>query len=302
MSSRSPVGHTRQPRGRVDPGSEPAPWKDALRYHSATRDVATLPSHAWVDTLKARRAQERPPSSVKRIRGAEVVKLPKTALSGEFQSVLRARRTWRAFAPGSITLDHLSTLLWLTAGVMRWERPIDGGRVALKTSPSGGALHPSELYVLPLAVSGLARGLYHYRPDVNALEQIRRGARRSEVGRYIPEQPYYAKASIVVFFTSVFTRSQWRYRHSRAYRANLIEVGHLCQTFCLVATWLGLAPFCSMALADSPIEQELGIDGVTESVLYAAGAGLRPPGVDWAPAPLDPSISWPRTSRKRPSP
>jgi nitroreductase len=55
----------------------------------------------------------------------------------------------------------------------------------------------------------------------------------------------------------------------------LIDAGHLCQTFCLAATWLGLAPFCTMALADSEIESDLQIDGVSEAVVYAAGVGAR---------------------------
>jgi SagB-type dehydrogenase family enzyme len=76
--------------------------------------------------------------------------------------------------------------------------------------------------------------------------------------------------------TAVFPRTQWKYESPRAYRVVLAEAGHLCQTFCLVATWLGLAPFCTMALADSRIEKDLGIDGVTESVLYAAGVGRQP--------------------------
>jgi SagB-type dehydrogenase family enzyme len=122
------------------------------------------------------------------------------------------------------------------------------------------------------------------------------------VARYVPQQPWFAPAAFVVFFSSVFARSQWRYTYARAYRANLIEVGHLCQTFCLTATWLGLAPFCSMALADSAIEADLGLDGITESVLYAAGAGVRPPGMTWAPAPLSPSIDWPRKPPTRRSP
>lgn len=289
-------------RSRWNSTDAPKVWDDALRFHAATRDVANLPPLAWADTLIARRARRRPPPAIKRLRGAETVKLPQTALTGEFQSVLRARRTWRAFGPGSLTMAHLSKLLWLTAGVMRWERPVEGGRVALKTSPSGGAVHPTELYVLSLAVAGLERGIYHYRPDLNALERIRKGASKRDINRYIPEQPWYSAASIVVFFASRFTRSQWRYPHSRTYRANLIEVGHLCQSFCLVATWLGLAPFCSMALADSSIEEALGLDGVTESVLYAAGAGLRPEDVDWAPSPLDPAIPWPRTEGKRRDP
>ena len=67
---------------------------------------------------------------------------------------------------------------------------------------------------------------------------------------------------------------QWRYPYARAYRAVLAESGHLCQTFCLLATSLGLAPFCTMALADSRIERDLRIDGVSEAVIYAAGVGI----------------------------
>ena len=45
--------------------------------------------------------------------------------------------------------------------------------------------------------------------------------------------------------------------------------------FCLVATWLGLAPFCTAALVDQEIEADLGLDGSNESVLYAAGVGVK---------------------------
>src|SRR5205085_1621788 len=102
---------------------------------------------------------------------------------------------------------------------------------------------------------------------------------------YLPNSGYFAAASVMVFFTVIFERLQWRYPYSRAYRAALVEAGHLCQTFCLTATWLGLAPYCVMGLADSLIEQDLGIDGLTESVLYATGVGRRPPRSGWAPAP-----------------
>jgi len=80
----------------------------------------------------------------------------------------------------------------------------------------------------------------------------------------------------MVFFTAVFERQLWRYPYSRAYRAALIEAGHVCQTFLLAATSLGLAPYCVLGLADTLVEQDLGIDGIAESVLYCAGVG-RPP-------------------------
>src|SRR5215469_12905210 len=74
--------------------------------------------------------------------------------------------------------------------------------------------------------------------------------------------------------TAVFARTMWKYRKARAYRVVLLETGHLCQTFCLTATRLGLAPFSTAALKDSLIEEDLGIDGISESVLYVAGVGV----------------------------
>jgi hypothetical protein len=38
-------------------------------------------------------------------------------------------------------------------------------------------------------------------------------------------------------------------------------------------------------LADSLVERDLGIDGIRESVLYAAGVGRPPAGSVWAPLP-----------------
>jgi hypothetical protein len=54
----------------------------------------------------------------------------------------------------------------------------------------------------------------------------------------------------------------------------LLDAGHLGQTFCLTATRLGLAPFCTAALKDTLIERDLGIDGIAESVLYVTGIGM----------------------------
>jgi SagB-type dehydrogenase family enzyme len=163
--------------------------------------------------------------------------------------------------------------------------------MALKTSPSGGARHSIEAYVLVRRVEGLAPGLYHYQPGSHELHLIRRYTLRSSrvaMVAYLPRQGFYGDASALVLMSAVFARVQWRYAFARAYRTVLAEAGHHAQTFCLAATWLGLAPFCTMALADSRIERDLGIDGVSESVLYATGVGPRPVGVSWAP--------WARTS------
>jgi len=182
-------------------------------------------------------------------------------------------------------LPALATLLEFTFRVRGRVVPQGRERVTLRTSPSPGACQTLEAYVLACRVQGLQRGLYHYAADRHELERMTSTATRRQILAYLPTQHWYGDAAALVLITAVFPRVWWRYDYPRAYRAVLIEAGHFCQTFLLTATWLGLAPFCSMALADSRIERDLGIDGVTESVLYAAGVGVRPPGVDWAPTP-----------------
>src|SRR4029078_9197009 len=117
------------------------------------------------------------------------------------------------------------------------------------------------------------------------LERIHGAVAPARIRSYVPESGYFANASAMVFFTAVFARQMWRYPYSRAYRAALIEAGHVCQTFLLTATSLGLAPYCVMGLADTLVEGDLGIDGITESVLYCARVSPPPRGTPCAPLP-----------------
>lgn len=272
-------------------------WNPAAGFfHSATRQVRFLAPAAATRLIRAR-ARARPmPPPVKRLRGATTVRLPAPAMRGEFPAVLAGRRTWRRFGSAPVRLKDLATTLGLTAGVQQW-LPTPFGRVPLKTSPSGGARHPIELYVCARNVAGLRAGLYHYAADIHRLEVVRRGDLMDRMRIWMPQSEYFAKAAFLVVLTAVLDRQVWRYPYARAYRAALAEAGHVCQTFCLTATWLGLAPFCLMGLDDDEIEKDLGIDGVAETVLYVAGAGSRPRGTTWAPRPrgtvrADPNLAF----------
>lgn len=258
-------------------------WNPAAGFfHNVSRRVRFLAPKQAARLMQTRAAIRRMPPVVKRLRAAPAVRLPPPDVSGEFPGVLLARRTWRRFGGAAVALDDLATALALAAGVQQWV-PSEFGRLPLKTSPSGGARHPIELYVCVRRVSGVASGLYHYAADVHRLERIRRGDRTDRLRHWMPHSEYFAKAAFVVVLTAVLDREVWRYPYARAYRAALAEAGHVCQTFCLTATWLGLAPFCLMGLDDAAIERDLGLDGVTETVLYVAGAGTRPRGTSWAP-------------------
>jgi SagB-type dehydrogenase family enzyme len=196
------------------------------------------------------------------------------APTGEFLRVLLARKTHRDFSGQAMPLASLATLLRYTWGAMGTIASPNFGPLLQKTSPSGGARHPAEVYLAALDVDGLAPGLYHYNHVDHVLERLRGGAMRAEVLRHTLDQEHVGNACAVCFMTAVFPRTMYKYRSPRAYRIVSLETGHLAQTFCLVATWLGLAPFSTAALADTAIERALGIDGVNESVLYVVGVGM----------------------------
>jgi SagB-type dehydrogenase family enzyme len=261
-------------------------WNPAAGFfHTSTRDVRFLDPRETDRDLRAKARRVRMPPPVKRYPAARRYELTKVRSDGEFAQVLLNRRTWRQFARTPLALDKLGVLLGMTGGIQHWASLRGQGDLPLKTSPSGGARHPIELYVFARRVEGLPGGLYHYDGHRHGLNLLATHRRRVRVQRYLPTQFWYEGAAALVFFTAVTARYLWKYTYARAYRALLIEAGHQCQTFCLSATWLGLAPFCSMALADSRIEQDLGLDGVSESVLYAAGVGMRPAGVTTASKP-----------------
>ena len=260
-----------------------ADWNPAAGFfHTATRHVRFFSTREATAFMRARAASRPMPPVVKRLKHATALPLPSPHVDGEFPETLLARRTWRRFGSGPVRLEDLATSLALAVGVQQWV-PSRFGRLPLKTSPSGGARHPIEAYVCARRVTGLAAGLYHYASGSHRLERIRRGDMTARLRAWMPYSGYFARAAFVVVLTAVLDRQVWRYPDPRAYRAALAEAGHVCQTFCLSATWRGLAPFCLMGLNDALIERDLGLDGVSETVLYVAGAGARPRGTTWAP-------------------
>ncbi len=258
-------------------------WNPAAGFfHFSTKDVRYRQSLGESLRMLHARVGERPkPPTLKSDRNGSIP-LPRGRRVPGFDAALLTRRTWRRFGAAPVSLDDLGALLWLTFGVQHWIDLGIGGRAMLRTSPSAGALNPLEAYVVARRVSGLPPRVYHYAPDEHGLVEI--GPIRG-LSRYLPGQSGYARAAALLFITALFDRTEWKYPFPRAYRTIQLEAGHFAQTFCLAATARRLAPFCTAALADSRIERDLGLDGVTESVIYACGVGTRPPGVKWAPWP-----------------
>lgn len=112
---------------------------------------------------------------------------------------------------------------------IKWAPSRSGGAAhMLRTSPSGGARHPSELYLLVINIPGFKQGVYHISigtkdmrfmsdlPDNSIIRQQLPGAYR------LPAEP---KAIFVI--SSCFERNMYRYREPRTLRTIYYDAGHL---------------------------------------------------------------------------
>jgi SagB-type dehydrogenase family enzyme len=269
------------------PQADP-PWDDwgeaAAFLHYSTRNREFLRQSTVFRQLAERARQASPPPPLKSYVGVPRQPLPRVRERSGFHAVLRARRTWRRFGRKAVPLTDLSAVLHATFAVQRWVDLGALGRVMLRSSPSGGARHPIEAYVLARRVSGLTGGTFYYAPDEHALVPLGGRVASSEIVRMLAGQTWFGEAAAVVVLTAVLARKAWIYRNARAYRSLLLEAGHFCQTFCLAATARNLAPFCTGAFSESLIERTLGLDD-GEPVLYVAGLGSKPAKGQWSPLP-----------------
>lgn len=248
---------------------------EARRFHYRTQNVPYEPNMEAQRESLVRLARTEPPPSPFREYGTAGLPLPGSfdEPAGELWDTLRSRRTRRRFDREPVSLNELGTVLLWTWGKTHQVQSGEIGPYLLKTSPSGGARHSIEVYPVVLRVDGVEPGIYHYSVAQHALELLRPGWFEESVVRFFAHQPWVRDAAVVFLMTAVLERSMWKYRHSHAYRVLLLDAGHLGQTFHLVCTRLGLAPFTSSGLGDAAIEDALALNGVTEIPLYAAAAG-----------------------------
>jgi SagB-type dehydrogenase family enzyme len=265
---------------RVGRAWEPwSPWAGA--FHFATRDLEYQPAHS-VDLL-FRRLQTKEPQAdaFKEYAGASRIALPSPKrLSVPFDSVMLRRRSVRTYAASPIGLEDLATIMYYTWGQTGWIRSRVFGNLVTKTSPSGGARHPIEAYVVARRIDGVKPGIYHYAVRDHALERLSGLPGVEAISKAFPGQPWIAGAPAIFVMTAVIARSMWKYRFGRTYRVLLMDAGHVGQTFYLVAAAIGLGPVTTGAFHDTSLERLLHVDGVTEPALYVAVLGRPSDGGD----------------------
>ena len=221
-----------------------------------------------------------PPRPVRERTGAgERQSLP-SAEPSALDDLLDRRVTCRNFDRSrALSLAHFSSVLYRAYGARAMDEYAPGVHLLKKGVPSAGGLHPTEAYLLVQRVDGVAPGLYHYHPIDHALEPLRpldADEATALARRFVAAQGWFVDAHVLVLPTSRFARTFWKYRdHPKAYRALILDVGHLSQTMYLAATELGLGAFITAAINEIDIEQAFGLDPLDEGPLAVTGFGIR---------------------------
>ncbi len=256
--------------------------------------AATTHRHTrWgdVDTLEAERRFGRetdrpflqrlgPPESLvrERVEAADRIALERPG-DTPLEALIRQRVTCRNYDRSRpLSRADLEATLFRAFGARAVsEQP--GIAVMKRAVPSAGGLHPTEAYLLVQNVDGVAPGLYHYHPVDHALEPL--GAvpadeTASLALRLVAGQRHFMDAHVVVVLASRFRRTFWKYRnHAKAWRAVILDAGHLSQAMYLAAAERGLAAFITAAVNERDIEATFGLDPMLEGVVAVCGFGWR---------------------------
>ncbi|MDA0782125.1 MAG: SagB/ThcOx family dehydrogenase [Rickettsiales bacterium] len=190
-----------------------------------------------------------------------------------FMSVLFGRRSTRRYSDKPVSLEELGTILYLSWGATALMNNPLGDHFVRKVSPSGGSLHPIEVYPVISNVEGLPPGCYHYSVKRHGLEQIIACNPKEWMGTACGGQEWIAECPVSFLTTAFLPRMAWKYDFSRAFRVVMADVGHTSQTLHLSAKWLGLGSFTTCATRDEIFEEYLGLDRLVEPVMMVNGIG-----------------------------
>ncbi len=179
--------------------------------------------------------------------------------------------------PHELTQDNLMALVSICFGIVGRRRvSYSQHPILLRSSPSGGARHPTEAYLLIIDVPGLRSGVYHVNVEHSELElQSAMSFDPIEMRALFPTT--FGRATFplkaVLVLTSLFERNMYRYREPRTFRTVHMDAGHISGTVQLVAKSLGVKAFVQYGANEPAVERMLGIDGLDEGYMMSIGLG-----------------------------
>lgn len=176
-----------------------------------------------------------------------LIKLPQPKIENKMplEETLSKRKSIRGFTEKDLSLEQISQLLWAAQG-----KSLDAISGATRTTPSAGALHPLEIYIVK------KDGIYHYDSAKHTLRKILEEDCRSNLSAAALGQVCVEKAAVNIIITAVFERTAVKYG-DRANQYVLIEVGHAAQNILLQAEALNLGAVPIGAFNDKEVQKVL---------------------------------------------
>ena len=196
---------------------------------------------------------------------------PRNRMSVE-QAIL-TRRSRRKLTKEKLSLTEISEILYFSYGITN-KAPLvtDPDKYQfLRSAPSAGALFPLEIYPLILNAE-IPHGLYHYNIKDFKLELLKEGDFTSLLPKFFQGMIGIENASMVLLLSAIFQRSTIKYGN-RGYRFVFLDAGHLMENAYLITNAMELGCYTIGGFADRMVEDFIGLDGVNESVIYAAAIG-----------------------------
>jgi SagB-type dehydrogenase family enzyme len=245
-------------------------WGEARVYHDATRDYPFLqmnqPGAVSADRARMEdyREESRPPSIYQHV-GDQIVQLPKLEV-GEAPD----DRLGRMSATERTGREGLALLLDVCFGERGKIAVAGEGQCLLKSIPSGGARHPTEVFLAAFDLDGLDAGVYHYDVEHHQLELVRGGQQSDRFASATLDlfAKHAAPPCACLVFTSRVERAMWRYRDPRSFRAILIDAGHAVMAYRQVARLLGFKTYALQKMRDGDIARLVRVDPVVQPPLY----------------------------------
>lgn len=192
------------------------------------------------------------------------------------------RTTSRNFNKDPVPLESVSDILFTTFGKIHGDshktKLAKRGILTVgyrRSSPSAGCLQATEAYLIALNVNNLERGIYHYRSHQHILTKLKDGI-DPDLSQILCHQSFALDASFLIVLSSRFDKLWWKYPHSRAYRSALMDVGHLSQTFSLVATAHKLNTWLTGYFIDDLLNDLIKVDGHKEHSMFVLAGGHGP--------------------------
>lgn len=163
-----------------------------------------------------------------------------------------------------------------------------GERIDFRAASCTGKLYHVDLYVVCGDLPEFDPGVYHYDPNTDGFDVLRKGDYRGVLATASDHQSSIVDAPVTFVVTSQWWRNAWKYRN-RTYRHAFWDSGTILANLLAVAHAAGHRSTLVTGFAAEPVVDLLGLDVDEEAPLELVPVGYGDPVSD-APSiePIDP--------------